>query len=757
MKREYLAHLENAEGKFHLLREHLREVGKLAGEFMKTANPHFVEMARWSGHLHDLGKYRDEFLEYLLGKREGDKETHHAIYGAALAFSLARGCPAWIPVAFSIAGHHAGLHNPHQLPEIIKKYEAEDKLGGLRSKFESELGIKIPAEIPLTPILNDKLKLEMLTRMVFSCLVDADFLDTERHYQCGRKRKTLSLNPTELLRKLEEIREGKRREAERSGASRELIEQRNKIFDEALCKAELPQGFFSLTVPTGGGKTLTSLAFALKHSEKHNLRRVIVVIPYLSIIEQTAEEYRRWLDPENTGLVVEHHSAVKAEVEDEEEKKESEVRERGQLVLAAENWDAPIIVTTSVQFIESLFSHKPSRCRKLHRIARSVVIFDEVQTLPSNLLDPLLSILRELRDTWGVSFVFSTATQPAFRRQWNLRYGFSDGELIEITEDTQQVFRSLQRVRYHFLKERFSFDKLAERLVSEKQVLCVVNTRRQAFELHNTLSSKIAEQEKEYLFHLSSSMCAEHRLREIMRIKGLLKEGKHCCVVSTQLVEAGVDIDFPVVWRAIAPLDSIAQSAGRANREGKLEIGDVYVFSLEDGCLPGGVYKTGTEIASSMVSDFKGDENELLKNPEIFAEYFGRLYSLTETGNDLVEKRRELKFREIGEEVRVIDDHGTSVIVPFGGYNGRPMQIVKRIRERSQKAGKFWIERDDFRNLQRYMVNLTWRDFNLLKNKGQIHPLVEGKTRDLWVVDIGSYHEKYGVLIFEAPMEDFLV
>ncbi|MCX7639555.1 MAG: CRISPR-associated helicase Cas3', partial [Pyrinomonadaceae bacterium] len=749
----YLAHPENSEGRVHLLRDHLKGVGFLGREFMEVANPEFAEIAEWSGLLHDLGKYRDEFLDYLLGNREGDKDTHHAVYGAALAYKLAKKCHAWIPVAFAIAAHHAGLHDRHQLLEIFKKYDALNRVPQLVQKFEAELGRKVPETIHTPGLINDKLRLELATRMVFSCLVDADFLDTERHYLCGEERRSLKLEPTELLQRVEKIREDKKKKAEEEGASKSLVETRNQIFEKAIEKAKLPQGFFSLTVPTGGGKTLTSLAFALKHAETHGLRRIIVVIPYLSIIEQTAEEYRSWLDPENIGLVVEHHSATKIRVEDEEESKETESRERNHLVLAAENWDAPIIITTSVQFIESLFANKPSKCRKLHRIARSVVIFDEVQTLPAHLLDPFLSILRELKNSWGVSFLFSTATQPAFRKQLNLENGFDQDEIVEINDKKNEVFQKLQRVRYHFLKEAISLDELAEKLRSEKQVLCVVNTRRQAFELHDKLSSKIAETEKRGLFHLSSSMCAEHRLEAIMEIKRLLKSGEPCRVVSTQLVEAGVDIDFPVVWRATAPLDSIAQSAGRANREGRRERGDVYVFSFEEHRLPSGIYKTGTQIASSMISSFKGDE--LAVDPDVFAKYFESLFAQTKTGTDLTTKRRELLYREIAEEVKVIQEHGVSVIVPFGGDEGKPMKIVRQIQAKSRNLGKLWISREDFRRLQRFMVNLTWQDFNELKNKGQVHPLFD-ESNDLWVLDVGSYHEKYGVLLYGSPTDDLL-
>lgn len=756
--REYLAHNENDEGKPHLLRDHLRSVGALARNFIEKANSDFASIAEWAGYLHDLGKYKDEFLEYLLGNRNGSKETHHAVYGAALAFQKARKCPAWIPVVFAIAAHHAGLHNKDQLKEMFDKYESDKHLPKITERFERELfavpdTIEAPSDYFSANLpIEKKLRLEMAIRMVFSCLVDADFLDTERHFLCGKERQSFALSPRALLERLEEERQRKRREAEQKGSSPDLIRLRNQIFDWALEKAQLPQGFFSLTVPTGGGKTIASLAFALKHAEVHNLQRIIVVIPYLSIIEQTAAEYRRILDPNDEGLVIEHHSAVKIDAEDREKEQISESRERSPLVLAAENWDAPIIITTSVQFIESLFANKPSKCRKLHNIARSVVIFDEVQTLPYHLLNPLLSSLRELKETWGTSFVFSTATQPAFRKQNNLENGFSESEVTEITENTSEIFRLLQRVNYIFLKEPMSKDEIAEKLSAHSQVLCVVNTRRQAFEIHEKLAGNIAESEKEFVFHLSSSMCPEHRLEKIMKIKSLLNQGMPCRVVSTQLVEAGVDLDFPVVWRALSPLDSIAQAAGRANREGKLSRGTVYIFSLQDASYPDKVYESATDISSVIMHS--RDADELAQNPAIFAEYFSQFFQGVATGGDINKERAQFQFRDVVDKVKVIEAQGLPVIVPFGGEEGKPMKIVRGIRARSSKTEKAWIETKELRTLQRFMVNLNKRDFEFLRNRGQIEPLFEGI--DLWVLNIGSYSETYGTLIDKRPTDEIL-
>ncbi|HJZ12019.1 MAG TPA: CRISPR-associated endonuclease Cas3'', partial [Acidobacteriota bacterium] len=340
----YLAHTENSNGVPHELKDHLRSVGRLAAEFAAQMNPAMSEAARWAGLLHDLGKYRDEFQQYLRGHRESSIETHHAIYGAALTFQ--QRC---IGPTLAIAGHHAGLHDWHQLAEELKadiKYCAQDQLAQLRERFVAELAELAEKIAEPDFIRTNPLSAELYVRMLFSSLVDADFLDTEAHYKLT-SRLTRSLQPGESLQRIIAEKESKPRDGE-------LNELRNQIFQQCLEAALNEPGFFSLTVPTGGGKTLAGMAFALAHAQRYELRRVIVVIPYLSIIEQNAAQYRRILDPERNGIVIENHSAV-APPEDTGEERPFKPFERHATDYAAENWDAPVIVTTSVQFIESLF------------------------------------------------------------------------------------------------------------------------------------------------------------------------------------------------------------------------------------------------------------------------------------------------------------------------------------------------------------------------------------------------------------------
>ncbi len=753
MTKKYLAHTENKNGKVHNLDDHLRCVGELAETFICEANAELGEQAKWAGLLHDLGKYRDEFQEYLIGQRESSTETHHAVYGAALAFQNAKKTrnQMWLSIAFAVAAHHAGLHDKSDLPTLFKKYDAFERVSPLINHFENELG-KIPETIANAKFIgNDYLKLEFATRMIFSCLVDADFLDTEKHYQNGEERKIIDFHPAKLLEKIIATRETKVQNARANNADEKLIEIRNQIFDNCLEKAEEPKGFFSLTVPTGGGKTLSAMAFALKHAEIHKLRRVIVVIPYLSIIEQNAKEYR---DSLGKDIVVENHSAVKIRGEEAEETNTSEKRKRNFLEYATENWDAPVIVTTSVQFIESLFAHKTSKSRKLHNIANSVVIFDEVQTLPAKLLEPLFSVWRELKENYGVSFVFSTATQPAFQRNnFNFQNGFSANELEEITDRTDEIFHELNRVNYEFKEfaKPQMWSEIATEMLAERQILCVLNTRKHAFELFG----KLAETETDGLYHLSSAMCAEHRLGVIEMIKERLKNDLPCRVVSTQLVEAGVDLDFPVLFRAIAPLDSIVQAAGRCNREGKSAKGRVKVFTPKENVLPPGIYKAATEITCSLLDSF--DEETLATNHEIFSDYFRRVYQTADTGKEIQTAREGLNYREVSSKAKVIDNEGIGVIVQFEGKSNSSIEIIRKIRGKNSKSEIVFFGRDDMRSLQRFMVNLYPRDFDILQQKQQLQPLLEGKNLDLFVVDEGSYNKQLGVLTNERPTNEFYV
>jgi CRISPR-associated endonuclease/helicase Cas3 len=745
LKMKFYAHTANddngkrlPECRWQPLKDHLRSVAELAKEF---ARPLGLEAeAELAGLLHDLGKYRFEFQRYVRGECPSSFETQHAVFGAAWAFgqNLAGS-------AFAIAGHHAGLHDCADLQEIVSKPTLRplEISRDLLDRLMFETG-PLPA-LPNPPAwVRDNLSAEFYVRLLFSCLIDGDRLDTA----CWPQKPTpdTPLNPDRLLEMV--LAERDRKNEANPNSPLKML--RNGIFDASVEQASLPQGFFSLTVPTGGGKTLSSMAFALAHARRHNLRRIIVVIPYLSIIEQNAAEYRRIFGDD---VVLENHSAVQLPPDPDEE-------EKSRLELVAENWDAPIVVTTSVQFLESLFAAAPSRCRKLHRIPHSVVIFDEVQALPAHLLAPTFSIFRELQRNYGVTFVFCSATQPAFRRGGSLPSDFfAAQELRELAPDPPALFRELRRVEYHLPEpsETLDWPELAERLAACKQALCVVNLTRHAAELWGELKRRLPDGEKP--IHLSAAMCPQHRLELIHEIRERLQTGRPCRVVSTQLIEAGVDVDFPTVWRALGPLDSIVQVAGRCNREGRLTAGQMYVFRPADHKLPPGIYQSASNQAAITLASLGQSTqatDRLAADPHLFADYFQSLYQVVNTDyacrseSTIQEDRGKLRFREVARKAKVIKDDGQPAIVRFGAGES----LVEEIRTRVPVAGQSRFTRDDLRRLQRFMVSVHTHKFQTLLGLNQVKALLP--NLELYVLDDGFYHPDLGIVIDKRPMEDFL-
>ena len=434
----YFAHSTNVNGDKHRLIDHLRDVSNLAGEFAAathSAHLHLVALARWAGWLHDLGKYRHEFQEYLDHRRVKGRDTQHSVYGAATVVTRKLSAA----LAFAVNGHHAGLDDRADLeasiqcPEIDPRRHAPSLWGRLEAEAGGALPVRMDDFLPRSS-KDWKTSDELLIRILFSCLVDADYLDTERHFQ-GWCRLPTRFDPAALLA---QVQSHVAKLESKSGSDPSLRDLRHRIFVACLNAGGSAPGLFSLTTPTGGGKTLASLAFALKHAEANQLRRVVVVIPFLSIIEQTANTYRDILGEAN---VVEHHSAVVREQRRKGGSDQAEP-ERSASELATENWDAPVIVTTAAQFLESLFARSPSRCRKLHNLARSVVIFDEVQTWPHHLLDPTLDVVRDLNQHYGASFVFCSATQPGFRHhRQHFPHGFQAKEVVEIAPTPPKTSR----------------------------------------------------------------------------------------------------------------------------------------------------------------------------------------------------------------------------------------------------------------------------------------------------------------------------
>jgi CRISPR-associated endonuclease/helicase Cas3 len=757
-----LAHTGGPGGRGHDLVDHLRDVASRARRFAERARSDYLDfaaMAEWAGWLHDLGKYRAEFQLYLQGRRPGGTDTQHAVFGAARAAKVGLPCA----VAMTILGHHAGLPKLAEVRGRIQE-PSLDPLGvaeELAKRLFTDLGSDGSWPPQVREFLGGRRGVEatntqeLLIRMLFSCLVDADYLDTEV-YMVGKERVTTPLQAGELFRRLDQSVQKLAVDA----LPTPINQSRSALYAACVATAERPPGIFRLTAPTGSGKTLAMLAFALKHAELRGLDRVIVVLPFLAIIEQNARVYREALGAaDDPGVLVEHHSAVLTKG-DETGSGETESADWVRAKQATENWDAPVIVTTAVQFLESLFARRPSACRKLHNIARSVVVFDEVQTLPFPLLDPILSAVRDLRDKFGVSFLLGSATQPRLERSTYLPNGLeTEGrESHEIVADRAALFSVFRRAALTLpclTEPPWSWDDLAQRVKLERQALIIVNLRKHSQDLFDRLkTAKVPG-----LFHLSSTMCAGHREEKLGRkneptpgtIYDALKKGDPCVVVSTQVVEAGVDLDFPVVFRAVAPLDAIIQAAGRCDREGRLTraagrlAGRVIVFRpAAEPATPPGYYQTATTKALAVLEEHAADPQCLLDDPEHFARYHQGLIALGE-GHDRSSKiqaaRKKLDYPEVADLFRVIDDAGQGVVVQYGDAH----KTIEAIQRRQ------YVSFDDRRALQRFTVNLypTW----VARLQTDLKPVINREGAPLMY--IGNYDNELGIRLGELPPETY--
>lgn len=600
---KYYAHSKENEPpeSWQALEDHLQNVASSSAQFASIFKAEL--WGRLAGEGHDVGKGTNEWQAWLrrvnniddeFSKFDTGRHEKHAMHGAKWLYGYSS--EAGKLLSYCIAGHHGGLPNWSDQEGV-----------GLKSKISPSLTeIKIPLRAPeieksLPFLISDKSKrfgfqLQFFVRMIFSCLVDADYLDTESFLNTEKCTWRSQYPAIEELHdrfwpKLNSLRQG--------AESTQVNKQREIVLNNCLEAARRAPGLFSLTVPTGGGKTLSSLAFALKHAKQHNKKRIIYVIPFTTIIEQNAAVFRNAL---GEGAVLEHHCNFIPE--------ESDWKTR----LATENWDAPVIVTTNVQFFDSFFSRKPSKCRKLHNVANSIIIFDEVQSIPVEKLRPCLEVLKELTLNYGVSAVLCTATQPAIGHSDEFPTGLKD--VTEIIQNIPAMFRALRRTKEEFVGEMDIAD-LSNELAKYAQVLCIVNTRQQALDIFNQLP------ENEGAVHLSALMCPIHRSQKLEAIRMRLEEGRPCRVISTQLIEAGVDVDFPVVFRAAAGMDSIAQAAGRCNREGKNDQGQVHIFKFKEEA-PHHYFRQTAQCAELLFDKFPGE----LLEPDCIHEYFLNYYWL---------------------------------------------------------------------------------------------------------------------------------
>jgi CRISPR-associated endonuclease/helicase Cas3 len=702
--------------------QHEEATARLCREFLQRIDQALAPWGHLLGKWHDLGKYSEAFQTYLRSASGLDAHLEslpgrvdHSTAGAQHA--VQRLGTVGRLLAYCIAGHHAGL--PDTVDPGGGSSGLEDRLRKNTEPVTGAppglLGLPCPNPPQLDLCPDDRERafgFAVLVRTLFSALVDADFLATERFMapQRAAERATQQPSMRELKLALDEFLLRKTAVA----ADSHVNQHRASVLQACRNAAKRTPGVFSLTVPTGGGKTLSSLAFALQHAVSHRLERVICAIPFTSIIEQNADVFREALGAGGRGAVLEHHSTLDAE------------RESRWSRLAAENWDARLVVTTNVQLFESLFAARPSRCRRLHRIARSVVILDEAQTLPVELLHPSLAMLQELTRNYGCSVVLCSATQPAVSERDGFPIGLAG--VREIAPDPTTLFEALRRTEPS-LVGHLSNSMLVDRLRDEDQVLCIVNTRRRAAELYQSAT----EDRGNGWFHLSAQMCPEHRSDKIREIRLALERARPCRVISTQLVEAGVDLDFPVVYRALAGLDSIAQAAGRCNREGKLERGRVVVFETEAGASPyvSQAAQDTREIAPDHLDDLLG--------PDAIEDYF-RLHYWKRHDRWDAERVMEcfakgglhMQFRAAAERYRIIRDEQVSIVVP---YRKAGEALIDELKRLTNPPGRGFDRR-----AQRYVVNV--REYVYRR-------LVENQV-------ITTLHERFHILTDPEAYDDSL-
>lgn len=685
----FYAHSENAAGKWHLLKEHLQSVGMLARDFAQEND--WADEAALAGQMHDLGKYAERFQERLKGLDAG---LDHWSQGAWLALNLSRDQPA-IAAALAIQGHHVGLQRANadafrqmNLQSLTQHHPfrlslSDADLVRLRQRAEADgLAFQAPAQTALSVKNGMAYAVSAMldVRLLFSCLVDADFLDTEAHFNGGAngkryRAKGLTLDIPGALAALDSYMANRIRAGTQADAR--VLAARDVLWQACGLSAEQAPGLFTLTAPTGSGKTLAMLRFALEHAARHNLKRIVLAVPFLTIIEQTARIYREVFAGFPEHFVLEHHSL--AGVGDESEKRDAEGAQERQRRLLSENWDAPIVLTTNVQLLESLFSNRPSSCRKLHNLMESVILFDEAQSLPQHLAVPTLAALSHLSMAYRSTVVFATATQPAFNALDKAvkKHAISGWKPIEAVPEHPALFDTLKRVavRWPESGEKRTWLDLANDVRQTDQALVVLNLKRHALALLNGLDGQ------DGVFHLSTNLCAEHRRAVLDRVRSRLKAGETCRLISTQCVEAGVDVDFPKVLRALAPLEAIAQAAGRCNREGRMTArGEVVVFEPEEEGnwrrrYPTHAYYQAAEVTRTMlVLHGALDTNDL----GIFQVYYQRLYDLNDPASqntELAEAIKERDFVEIARLYRLIEQGAVQVLVPWASRRSDFMNL----------------------------------------------------------------------------------
>lgn len=702
---KYLAHI-NDEGHEQTLKEHLENTASLCAGFAEKFGA--SGLGYCCGLLHDIGKYSLKFQERLRGS---EIKVDHSTAGAQVCWNR-KGFYQFL--SYCIAGHHAGLPDTGGMSDAASR---GTMCGRIKKKVEdyqeylTEITIPELTEPQFQPIRNENIDffISVFIRMLYSCLVDADFLDTEKFMNGGENLRDRG----ESMKVLEEKLKKHICNWLENSDEDTINGRRTEILKHCIEKGKEKRGLYRLTVPTGGGKTISSLAFALTHARKHHMDRVIYVIPYTSIIEQNAKVFSDIL---GKGNVLEDHCNVDYEANEELKT----------LHLAAENWDKPVVVTTNVQFFESLFSAKSSKCRKLHNIVNSVIVFDEVQMLPNDYLLPCIAVMEQLLRYYRSTIVLCTATQPALQ---NIMAEDVNDKAEELCPRLREQFRFFKRVTIKDLG-KICEDGLVQRLANERQALCIVNTRKRAQRIYRSIKG-------DGVLHLSTAMYPAHRKRVLEDIRKRLMKGEKCIVISTSLVEAGVDFDFQTVYRQLAGIDSMIQASGRCNREGKhdAENSFTYIFRLEEKeYVP--EQKQQIEIAESLLEDHKNPE-EL----ETIQDYFNMLYHFK--GESLDKKnilesfqKRNFPFAETGRKFRLIENDTKTVFVT---KEARAEEIFREIKNRG-------VTKKLMRELGQYCINIYDTEYQKMSAAGLLRPVLDDIKDDFFVLQNSyDYSEDTGL------------
>ncbi len=719
---KYYAHSENIHNEKHGLSKHLHRTAKVAESFACQEN--YKSIFFLTGLLHDFGKYQPAFQDYLEnGGRRGS--VPHAKWGAGYARKFKIN-----DVSIAIDGHHKGLPNRTDWKSDTNQivHDEEPDFDEVKNAFLVDAGFDEMSLASFCAPALSGFQHELFIRYLFSALTDSDWLSTEAHFDAEKSamRPIRTLPIDAMINRLEE-------EFAAKSKVGEINQLRNQARNQAIEKASLTTGCYSLALPTGMGKTLSSLAWAFRHAKQNQLKRIIIVLPYISIIDQTARELKKIFGEE---WILEHHSSYNEGTKAGADKNEDYSIEQKRKQLACENWDFPVIVTTTVQFFESLFSNKPSKCRKIHNIAESVVIFDEVQTIPKEIVLPTLCMLNNVQAVMRSSFLFCTATQPAYEK----RPGFEGiTAIMPLIEEPGILYDKTKRVIYHLLDDLafLSFTRLSEAIIEhEEATLVIFNTKMDALEFFTNMKTSSKWEAK---YHLSTAMCPDHRRKTISQIRADLMAKKKILVISTQLIEAGVDFDFPLVFRALAPLEAIIQSAGRCNREGKMNesgrLGKVYLFVLQDAKYPNKTYAACANYAEELM---KADIEQLYSH-NVFEKYYASVFALyidQAKQQGINNARKDFNFETVNDSYRFLNDHSEGLFI--FNYNDESMQLLHSLQY------KEYLSRNDYRAMQPFTVQ-AYANF-IYQNREDVKTSPHGFK--IWY---GNYDPATGISV--APME----